>query len=92
MGTRHNHLKHGMTLLLLGVGLTVSGCAGSQASTQGRLRSGEWQVHLPSTHNPVQDMVQSNGGHAGAHDSPLADLDSVVSESSAKRPSDTHTK
>lgn len=76
-----------MTLLLLAAGLAASACASTNASTQGRLRSGQWQVHLPSTHNPIQDVVQSSS-QASTRTTSLTDLDAVVSETSAKRPSD----
>jgi hypothetical protein len=72
-----------MTLLYLSVGAATSACASSGASMQGKLRSGQWQVHLPSTHNPVEDVVQSSS-HAAPRSSSLADLDAVVTESSAK--------
>jgi hypothetical protein len=70
--------------------MAASACASTSPSTQGRLRSGQWQVRLPSTHNPVEDVVQSSG-HAAQRSTSLADLDSVVTESSAKRATD-HAK
>ena len=90
MGTRHNQFGFGMTLLLLGTSFAASACASSGASTQGRLRSGEWHVHLPSTSNPVQDMVQGSNLPPERTTS-LADLDAVVSDS-AKRASETSAK
>jgi cobalamin biosynthesis Mg chelatase CobN len=82
--TRRIRSLANMTLFVLSAAAAASGCASTGAETQHGLGVGQWQVHMPTTASPIQELAYGAGGYGGSARPALATVSEPLAAAKPK--------